>query len=59
MDTAEDFEREKDHDYISKLITEYFCKKLLEKVDNFMKYKVFSAQTEASSSDQDDDSEGE
>jgi hypothetical protein len=51
MDTAEDFEREKDHDYISKLITEYFCKKLLEKVDNFMKYKVFSAQTEASSSD--------
>lgn len=43
MDTAEDYEKEQDHDFITKLITQYFCKKLLRDIDNFMQKKVFSA----------------
>ena len=40
MDTAEDFEKEQDHGFISKLITQYFCKKLLRIIDDFTERKV-------------------
>jgi hypothetical protein len=40
METAEDFSKQTDHVYISKLITDYFCQKLLSLADRYSNYKV-------------------
>ena len=48
MDTTEGFEKEKDHFYIHKLITEYFCQKLLTIVDRYSNYKVNAIDTDVS-----------
>lgn len=51
MDTAEDFEKEKDHAFISNLISDYFCRKLLQLVDRFINYKLNVEQTDVSDGD--------
>jgi hypothetical protein len=43
MDTTDGFEKEPDHEFVHKLITEHFCRKLLETVDRFDRYQVVNA----------------
>lgn len=39
MDTVDDVKKEKDHDYICKLISEHFSQKLFDKVNEFFMKK--------------------
>lgn len=53
MDTAEGFEKEKDHKFISDLISEYFCQKLLTTVEKFAKWRDNIDLTDASDREED------
>lgn len=57
MDVVEDFTKEPDHEFICKLINEYFSQKLLQTVDeilNFRKKQVIEVNTDSEYDDEDD-----
>ena len=59
MDDADDFKKEGDHEFISKLISEYFAAKLFQRVSEFYQRKGANNTNEAFyvSSDSEDDRE--
>lgn len=57
MDVVEDFTKEPDHEFICKLINEYFSQKLLQTVDeilNFRKKQVVEVNTDSEYDEEDD-----
>lgn len=46
MDTVEDFTKEPDHEFICKLINEYFSQKLLNSLEEILNYRKKMLQNE-------------